>query len=61
MAIFERPGDQPSVCACDYDPGLKGQSDDPWLPYQPRSRWNTGPIGKLNGFQTAPVNWTTND
>jgi hypothetical protein len=36
------------------------QADDPWLPYQPRPRWNTGPIEELNGFQTPPVNWTIN-
>jgi hypothetical protein len=43
-----------------YDQGLEGQADDPWLPYQPRPRWNTGPFEELNGFQTVPVNWTIN-
>jgi hypothetical protein len=43
-----------------YDQGFEGQADDPWLPYQPRPRWNTGPFEALNGFQTVPVNWTIN-
>ena len=43
-----------------YDQGFEGQADDPWLPYQPRPRWNTGPFEELNGFQTPPVNWTIN-
>ena len=43
-----------------YDQGFEGQADDPWLPYQPRPRWNTGPFEALNGFQTPPVNWTIN-
>ena len=43
-----------------YDQGFEGQADDPWLPYQPRPRWNTGPFEELNGFQTVPVNWTIN-
>ena len=43
-----------------YDQGFEGQADDPWLPYQPRPRWNKGPFEELNGFQTVPVNWTIN-
>jgi hypothetical protein len=43
-----------------YDQGFEGQGDDPWLPYQPRPRWNAGPFEELNGFQTVPVNWTIN-
>jgi hypothetical protein len=42
------------------DQGFEGQAGDPWLPYQPRPRWNTGPFEELNGFQTPPVNWTIN-
>jgi hypothetical protein len=43
-----------------YDQGFEGQGDDPYLPYQPRPRWNDGPFEELNGFQTPPVNWTIN-
>jgi hypothetical protein len=38
----------------------EGQADDPWLPYQPRLRWNAGPYEALNGFQTPPLNWAIN-
>ena len=38
----------------------EGQADDPWLPYQPRPRRNTGPFEELSGFQTPLVNWTVN-
>ena len=43
-----------------YDQGFEGQGDDPYLPYQPRPRWNDKPLEELNGFQTPPVNWTIN-
>jgi hypothetical protein len=43
-----------------YDQGFEGQGDDPYLPYQPRPRWNDKPFEELNGFQTPPVNWTIN-
>ena len=34
-----------------YDQGVEGQGDDPYLPCQPRPRWNDKPFGELNGFQ----------
>jgi hypothetical protein len=43
-----------------YDQGFEGQGDDPYLPYQPRPRWNDQPFEELSGFQTPPVNWTIN-
>ena len=43
-----------------YDQGFEGQGDDPYLPYQPRPRWNDKPLEELSGFQTPPVNWTIN-
>ena len=43
-----------------YDQGWDGQGDDPYEWYEPLPRKNEKPFEALSGFQTPPVNWTTN-